>query len=106
MNNCISNDMTNTTKQRVFNNSINPSKSNKNNNSLINNTTRLPDISNFKTSKFLMKFQSKISVTGNNGVADILSNTLNQNVANPFIKEKPSKMKNLQQWNEAVSECK
>lgn len=77
-----------------------------NNNNLhkINNNSINDMKTNFKSSKFLDKFKNQISVTGNEGVAVILSNTNKINFAQPGLKDKPSTLKHLQQWKEVYNE--
>lgn len=58
-------------------------------------------ISNSKTTKFLNKFKSKISVTGSNGVAEILNGNFSD--LNSSNKQFSNKDKN--QWKESFEEC-
>jgi hypothetical protein len=102
-------------KNNSIRNTINPktipSYNNNNMNSVNKNYSyaenfNLPDIQNFKTTKFLDKFKNKISVTGRDGFANIISTNSNDKIVNPEATLKPSKAKNLNDWKEAYQERK
>lgn len=93
----------------MINSRTHPSYSNANNTSNNDNSgnkSLLPDIQTFKTTKFLTKFKNKISVTGRDGFANIISTNTDDKIVNLEAKSKPSNAKNLHDWKEAYQERK